>query len=560
MKREVRVHGGFFDDMKIDALLVANTSWLRAILWAFIVTLRQKTIETLGENPFPLLLLDDPQTTFDPRNKRCWAKEIVRLANLDNADPLKAQLFLTTNERQFFTLVTEQEKLAGQKGLIVGVNAVSGVATIANGNVLERLYRQAVDGNDDAKARDFIRQVRIYIDDLLKYLLRGEGPHIGEANLDRLRGELKRLRDAHTAPFNRKPFGELLDVISGGEKHIALINDPPHTDDETIGVAEAKTVHEFWEKTLGPRIHKAFHAFAAFEAHHGDPRTFEYPATVVSLPSGNADIVRSAKVYETGIAAAAKTDGRIGDGYVQLIDTGTATSVDLCNHAVFRLTADTLEPVAFVGDFLIVRNFGPVNPRNIVVAAVGTRRLARRFNISDTHPELAILTAQAVNPYSIAGPEIVPIKDLEYRKVVGTLFASRHGLIKLGADEIEAPENTDEYFRLLNEARLFKVQGRSAEPIALDGQYLIASPKPVEPSHLKQLEGRPVIAFDSEGTSYFKRLRHAQAGLFILESLNPDGTTAAELLSADGREGIPRLKEIVPVHGVLFEILGPQSL
>jgi hypothetical protein len=72
-KKAVHVEGSFEPGMRIEAALVANTSWLRAILWAFVLALREQTIDGLKENPFPLAVMDDPQATFDPRNKRKWA-------------------------------------------------------------------------------------------------------------------------------------------------------------------------------------------------------------------------------------------------------------------------------------------------------------------------------------------------------------------------------------------------------------------------------------------------------------------------------------------------------
>lgn len=74
--KTVQVTGSFAHGIRIDAATVANSSWLRAILWAFVLALREHTLEGLGSNPFPLMVLDDPQATFDPRNKRKWAEEL----------------------------------------------------------------------------------------------------------------------------------------------------------------------------------------------------------------------------------------------------------------------------------------------------------------------------------------------------------------------------------------------------------------------------------------------------------------------------------------------------
>jgi hypothetical protein len=72
-KKSVQLSGSFDRGIRIDASTVANSSWLRAILWAFLLALREQTIDSLGRNPFPLAVLDDPQVTFDPRNIRKWA-------------------------------------------------------------------------------------------------------------------------------------------------------------------------------------------------------------------------------------------------------------------------------------------------------------------------------------------------------------------------------------------------------------------------------------------------------------------------------------------------------
>lgn len=553
-KKEVHVHGSFTEEMKLDALPIANTSWLRAILWAFIYALREQTIDLLNVNPFPLLLLDDPQTTFDPRNKRKWANELSRLAKHDESDPHNAQIFLTTHERQFFTFLTDLESLPGQKGKIAPVDDSSGCVTIVNGNVLDRAYSVAVDKNDDAKAREYIRLTRIYVEKLLKHMLRSEGPHIANSNLDKLRREvLSKLIASHTAPFNRPVFVNLLKALSGSERGIQLINDPPHTDDETIGVAEAEDVFEFWVKTLKERIHKAFDAYAEFVTFEGDPRTFDYPDTVVTLPIGQHTVVKQAELFCTGIAAAAKTDGRVGDGLVSIEEWEDAEKTYLPNHEVYRLQAGTLEPVASIGDFVIVSNYEKIVPRDLVAAAVGDCILARRYNVSLMHPDLAILTAQAVDPYDIAEPQLVPIEGLEMKKIVGTLFVSTPDFTDT-QDELTVVEDPSEYLSLLDKARLFKVDGRSAEPVALHGQSLIVGSPIDDFNKWANSDGRLVIGIDSDGGSYFKRFRSERSGIFILESLNPDGTASAEILSIDGRDGIPQLKHILPVLGVLFEI------
>ena len=275
-KRVVHIEGSFEPGMRIDASLVANTSWLRAILWAFLLALREQTIATLASNPFPLMVLDDPQATFDPRNKRKWAEELARLANMDRSAPGAVQLMLTTHEREFYQCLVEIEKLQGEQGLIGGVTKTSRVATIVNASWLQKAWIDARENNDDARARDYIAQVRIYSEDLLKFMLRGGGPEIADHTLGKLKDEMKRLHDAHVAPFDRRPFLELIKTLDGGGgRAMSMVNKVHHQDDESIGLAEATEVKEFWEKTLRRQIQDAFAAsigLSPFMVNHGHSR------------------------------------------------------------------------------------------------------------------------------------------------------------------------------------------------------------------------------------------------------------------------------------------------
>jgi phage repressor protein C with HTH and peptisase S24 domain len=77
---------------------------------------------------------------------------------------------------------------------------------------------------------------------------------------------------------------------------------------------------------------------------------------------------------------------------------------------------------------------------------------------------------------------------------------------------------------------------------------------------VRRLDGRLVVAVDSDGATYFKRLRLTHDSLVILESLNPDGTTPAELFSLDPDDRLPCVTHVLPVVGVLFELPDPASV
>lgn len=555
-KKAVHIAGCFHDGILIDASTVANTSWLRAILWAFVIALREETLENLGSNPFPLVVLDDPQVTFDPRNKRKWAEEIAKLANAEWSDPQAAQLILTTHERQFFQFLVNLENLKGQQGLIVSLNAISNVTTIVNGTSLAQSFSEASKNNDDKLAHAYILEVRTYCEDLLRIMLRSEGPDINNCHLGDLATKMRSLATSGVSPFNRQPFEKLLNVIAGTSdvKTLKIINDTHHHYDGTVGLAEAKDVKKFWEKALQAQMHTCFRVFAEYEAYCGEPRVFPWMDNVVEFPKGNSADVKKMSIEYTGIAAAAKTDGRVGDGLITLEDLASAEKIVLYNHDIFQLAAGTLEPIASVGHLLIVSNNAKLNQRNLVTATCGDQLLARRYNEADVHPHIAVLTGQSIDPYTLPQPIIVPKEKFVAKKIVGTLFPRPGSAIPPKVEGVEFVELADVSLAndILNNAKLFKVSGRSAEPIALDGQFIITQPVELQKQQAASRDGMLVIAVDENGARYFKRLR-VHGDLFVLESLNPDGTTAGEILSSNGQMGFPKLTGLLDVVGVLFE-------
>ena len=554
-RKEVSVTGSFNPGMRIDAALVANTSWLRAILWSFVFALREQTLQAIGFNPLPLVFLDDPQGTFDPRNRRKWAQELVRCANMPISDMLGSQLMVTTHERNFYQMIIDHEKLVAQQGLIGGVNKISGVATVANGGELQRVYDEAKTNNDDARAREYIRKVRIYCEDLIKFMLRSVSNKISDMTLNELKEELKRLCKAHVAPYDRRAFEGLINVLSESIKAIQYINDPHHKEDETYGVAEADVVKEYWDKTLLDKIHTAFGVFDTFELYTGEPRTFPWAKNIIQFPGGYNTEVKSAIMQHTGVAAAAKTDGRAGDGVLTIEEWEAGEQIVLPNHEVFQLAAGTLDPVAAIGDLIIVSNYAQIKPRDLVVAVSGSALLARRLNRPENHSEIFVLTGQAVDPSTLPPPVIVP-PDTNFRKIVGTLFVA-HLLPVPPFDsdrEFIAVPDPSIIDQTLKDARLFKVEGRSAEPIALQGQYLITRGKLIKADAIASLDGRLVVGIDENGARYFKRLRCHNNTLVVLESLNPDGLTAAEVLSLDNSHPLPKITGALEVIGVLFEL------
>ena len=556
-KKTVTIEGSFADGLNIDAALVANASWLRALLWSFIFALREQAIQGRGANPFPLMVLDDPQMTFDPKNKNKWAQRIVSIANKESADKDGMQLFLTTHERRFFEIVCTRWMMSGQQAEMIEPTPNSKVAHIVNGTFLERHFDSAESSNDNKAGYEYIQMVRVYCEDLLKIMLRPESYEILGGTLGRLRDLLAQLRRDHVAPYNRRPFEELIKLLDEKKQAmVKIIHDSHHVFDGTVGLAEARDVRAYWNKSLQKAIVNAYRLLADYEAYGGASFLFAWQDNVAAFPRGHQDKIKALRFKTTGIAAAALSDGRVGDGQISLDPLPETTTVTLGKHSAYRLNIGSIDPVAGIGDVVLVQEFGHPRSSNLVVAAFGDRLYARRMTESLDHEDLIILTGQSTDPYVLPEPVIALKGKVKVNKIIGTVFASRVlPPPAASADEVIALGEFAPLQTILNDVDLFQVKGRSMEPIALEGQYVMTRNETLDGATLTRLDGELVIAVDENDEVYFKRLRQ-HGELVVLESANSGVTTSSELLSLKEGASYPKLTALRSVTGVLFDLPG----
>jgi len=181
--------------------------------------------------------------------------------------------------------------------------------------------------------------------------------------------------------------------------------------------------------------------------------------------------------------------------------------------------------------------------------------LARRFDVAENHSEIAVLTAQSINPNLIAPPFIAHKATIKLHKIIGVLFDdSDWNAPSTSAMEISECGGEANLSNLVaSTLGLVKVEGQSAVPRALHGQYLIIREEMHVTEALKTLVGKPVIAEDSHDNRYFKRLQRPSGDKIVLESLDGSGDYEPIILSPS-ETGKNFLKRVWPVSGVLFEI------
>ena len=543
------VRGQLGAEIRIDATLVANTSWIRGVLWSFIFALREEAVEQMGSDECPLMVLDDPQQTFDTIHRHRWAEYIATL----QAKAPGVQIILSSHDEQFLSFLAV-DGVVGRKALIASAGPELGHIGVFEGDELDRRWQRVQKEKTQKAAQDYMAAVRVYIEGMLKLMLRGEDVNVPTFVLGDSREKLTVLHNAKHEPWVRKAFELLAQALGKNVKEIKFIEKAHHSDGAHLGMAEATDVQAYWTKPLRPALERAFRIVREHRALHGGLTALHAMPPTVSLPEGRKAAVGAIKLPLVG-SAAALSDGKAADGCVNLqIDGKAKETIELKSNVIYRLTTPTLEPVARPGDLLLVSEFKAPSAKSLVVARSEDRLMARRLEIADNHSDVAVLTASAINPRMISAPVVAKLSTLTMQKIIGVLYDHGKSAFGKAADGEVCDCGGDSYVKaaFANMQGLVEVEGHSAEPHALDKQFLIiANPMPTLEA-CKELEDQPVIAEDSSGSRYFKRLRSGGDGLVILESLEIGGGFPPVVL-ADKPGAASHIQTIWPVLGVLFE-------
>ncbi len=550
-KEGLVVRGGFVPDLRINATLIANTSWLRAVMWAFLFALREEAIEQLGTDPFPLFVFDDPQSTFDAEHRHRWGQYIASL----QSNSSKSQIIITTYDEMFLDLI-KVDGVAGRQAMIAAAGFEIGHVGVFEGESLDRKWKETQSQKTPAAGREYISSTRIYVEGLLRLMLRGEDAAVSSFVMGRSREKLHELNTADIAPWNRHEFRKLVNALDKNLSPIKHMEIAHHATGSNLGMAEAVDVEQHWRKILQPALERGFRVARDHRLLHGGLKALHAGPAIVALPEGYSAKVRNIPLQVLG-RAAALSNGRIADGCLDLseFDSTAYKNVVLGRHFAYRLTAPTLEPVARPGDMLLVKEPGEPPAKSLVIALSGDRILARRFEISENHSDVAVLTAQAINPSQIAPPVIAHKATFTLYKIIGVIYEEKAWSAP-ALSEMEVCECAGEAMLPGPSSKalgLIEVVGQSAEPYALNGQYLIFRKEITVEEALKTLDSKPIIAGDTDDNRYFKRLRIVADDQIVLESLDSSGDYGPVVLSTPGK-GKNCLERVWPVVGVLFEL------
>ena len=540
---------------RIDASLLANVSWMRGVLWSFVFAIRDQAISRAGHCPFELVVLDDPQITFDTRNLKGWARFLGSSNGLRQHQTCQ---FLVTTHSMPFAL--EMTAMCGVRMLAMETgHPWSRPAQMVEGDFAGVRFDKMVAENSDDRARSLIRDIRVLAETLLKHAIQPFDPVFirqPEATLGRMIEWIAARNANGQAPYGEQVFGQLVGVKSTYPGEFSQLSEPHHSVSEAITVREARQSYRFWREILFPAVHRVWEEYRFLQKSiFGDASTISLPENCNHKPTRSLVLAVAQPAILGRVSA--YSDGRAASA-IRIDHMSNGDALDLSARAAYRLEKDTLSPVARVGDILLTRLDGQCRAPNLVVEDRGTHLVARRWLEDAAVPALAVLAAASSNPREVPPAIISRAEGANRHKVVGVLFAAdrlRPGE-KVGLDVEATNLESDNGIvaDLVADTHVFEVQGSSAEPIALDRQYLLAkAPKDDLANSLSELDGKPVIAEDSEDCTFFKRLRVLDTRSVILESLDKTGAEEILRLSTDREQRGRMLVRVREVVGVVFD-------
>jgi hypothetical protein len=212
-KEGVTVRAAVSENVLIDATSIANASWLRAVLWAFIFALREEAIEQAGHDALPFMAFDDPQATFDDQHRHRWSQQIASLQN----GPGRVQVVLATHDQNFLELI-KTSGVSGRVALLSPVGDDVGCISIYDGARLDKLWHRADLSKAADDARAYISAARVQIEAILRIMLRGEETSVNAVSAGFVLGDsrykLEQLNGKKRPPWDKGATVKLIKALN----------------------------------------------------------------------------------------------------------------------------------------------------------------------------------------------------------------------------------------------------------------------------------------------------------------------------------------------------------
>ncbi len=532
-------------DMQVPAHKIMNSSLLRACVWAFVFSLWERVRSNSGG--VDCMLLDDPQTHFDPINAENLAAAIPQMP----AHGMRA--VITSNDYRFLAAI--RDKLPRRSTDVPSwhtlvINPISSSRlTAAVSPAVEEIYELQkdwqADENNAGKAQQFMSKVRLYVENRLWDLLATDPMVMHKPTLADLINALRSARNNGERPFDEAPFEALLshNALRNTAPFYTIINKAHHRLHE-ITPFEAGQVSQVFDQ-IDRLLRSCSAAYARFMGRltREDRDLFLIDPPPAPTP---AELTRQSLPLLGEVSARSSTN------VLALAQPGETFDLnDLGEVALYGVRSPGLGSFALQGQVVIVSLEQEAGDGDPVVALSNDKIYLRRLLGDRVDPSRVVLACDRTGTDRVAPTRVLPRAKTRLLPVVGVLYDQESFEGKEEACPINASKILDRNLVAV------RVTDDSAYPVIRSGDIaLLETMKSLSADEIVRLEDRIVVATTGGTTdsfAYLKRLGgEVSPGVRILENVGMKGSALTISISTEGAAGdIPVLEALWRVHGTL---------
>lgn len=532
--------------MRVPAYKIMNASLLRACVWAFMFSLWYRVKARLGG--LDCMLLDDPQTHFDPINAENLAAAIPQMPG-HGMRPL-----VTSNDNRFIASI--RDKLPDRSPATPTWHAwtlnpisrsrlTAGVSPAVE-EIFERLQELQKDENNAAKAQQFVSTVRLYVENRLWDLLATDPMVMHKPTLADLIGSVRSAKNKGERPFEEPPFQALLAnaALRDNAPFYKIINKAHHRLHEVTPHDAGEVAPSFKEiDKLLRSCSASYTRFMGRLTREDSDLYFE------ELPPAPKPAIFCQKSIPLLGEVCARSQGDI------LATSEANESFDfsvLGDVALYGVRSPSLGLLALPGQVVAVSLDRETRDGDPVIALNGNKIYCRRLYNDTRDPSRIALACDLSGTESVPPTRLLPKAKTRLMPIVGVLYEQK----KFDGVEEACPVLSS---RLLEkELVAVRVRDDSAYPIVRKADIaLLEAVQILSRDILSSLEDRIVVAeVNSEGEdfAYLKRLGgEVSPGVRILENVGLKGSALVVATNGDAASqiGIGSVRRLWRVHGTL---------
>lgn len=527
---------------------ISNASDLRATLLAFLLAFWQYLLDTRGG--LSLLLLDEPQELFDKPNRRRVANSVPTI--IENG----GRVVVTTYDHGLArrTVASSVERLGSDNIDHRSIHPLNANRPhIELGYFAEeiekkrRAFEDPKNENEHQPARDYVKQLRIYIENRLLDFFDIPAPDLpNRPTLSDLINVIRRRMNISNEAFASQAFQRFVSDpnLLDGSTFIRLMNESHHGNEDEI------TFNEVWQvkdacvsiRGLVDAAHEEYERWM-----RRDPR--EPALAMPDIPEALAQPSFSVPVIEN--LAAFTSEAAPGE---PLQSEEQFSGSLLANHAIYVINTHNFGFSAPIGCRAIV-DLGSENvpDKSLVIALHREKVYARRLLRDTTNPEFIALGSEAENPLKRPPSLVLPAEEVRLLMVVGILFDDRPYYTR-STQEADLVNDSD----FLEKVEIvFKVRGESALPLALPEQIILGG-SCLDPTQLREMEAFLVAIATSDGAALKRNGKAVQGAPHVRQFESIGGLGESMLVRTENIENafgnLPLLHSARHVLGVLYDV------